>query len=207
MRRTNLFAAAALAIVAAASLAGCASGSLASEGAAQGAKSGAVGGAVAGAVASLFFGGNVAENIVAGAAISAAAGAAVGGAAGASQDKQIEQQRTMSETDAALLQKLGPDNFEAARELGLCKHKTAIGKARTAYGRAQSDEHKRYALMIEAIANEEIGLTDAADKVYPLLLPLYGEGATIDRVKADAQTGIQRVQQARQSRGLNPTCD
>jgi len=40
-----------------------------------------------------------------------------------------------------------------------------------------------------------------------LLLPLYGEGATIDRVKTDAQTGIQRVQQARQSRGLNPTCD
>jgi hypothetical protein len=135
------------------SLAGCAPGSLASEGAAQGAKSGALGGAVAGAVGSLFWGGNVVENMVAGAVVTAAAGAAVGGAAGASQDKAIEQQRDMSERDAALQQRLGPDNFAAARELALCKHKTAIGKARTAYGREQDPARKRYALMIESIAN------------------------------------------------------
>jgi hypothetical protein len=194
------------AAIATASLAGCASGSLASEGAAQGAKSGAIGGAVAGAVASIFWGGNVVENMVAGAAVSAAAGAAMGGAAGASADKEIEQKRNMSEEQAALLQKIGPDNFDAARELGLCKHKTAIGKARTAYGRAQDNDHKRYALMIEAIANEEVGLSADAEKVYPLLVSTYGEGATVDQVKADVQKGLQRVQQARQTHGLNPTC-
>ena len=208
MQHGNFFVAAALvAVISATSLNGCAPGSLASEGASQGAKSGAVGGAVAGAVASLFFGGNVAQNVVAGAAISAAAGAAVGGAAGASADKQIEQQRNMSESEAALRQKLGPDNFEAARELGLCKHKTAIGKARTAYGLAPDDERKRYALMIEAIANEELGMSDAAAKIYPMLVPLSGEGATVESVAAQVQTGVQRVQQARQTHGLNPTCD
>jgi hypothetical protein len=195
------------AAVVSALLSGCASGSLASEGAAQGAKSGAIGGAVAGAVLSIFTGGNVAQNIAVSAAASAAAGAAIGGAAGSTADKEIEQQRNLSEADAAVAQKLGRENFEAARELALCKHKTAIGKARTAYGRAADDEHKRYALMIEAIADEELGLTAAADEVYPLLLSAYGEGATLEAVRNDVQSGLQRVQQARQSHGLNPTCD
>jgi hypothetical protein len=187
-------------------LAACAPGSLASEGASQGAKSGALGGAVAGAVGSLFWGGNVVENMVAGAAVSAAAGAAIGGAAGASADKQIADQRAMSERDAVLQQRLGEDNFSAARELAQCKHKTAIGKARTAYGRAQDTDRKRYALMIEAISNEELGLADANEKIYPLLLPLYGEGATVDRVKADIAKGEGLVQDARESHGLSRDC-
>jgi hypothetical protein len=98
--------------------------------------------------------------------------ASEGGTAGASQDKAIADQRAMSERDAALQQKLGSDNFEAARQLALCKHKTAIGKAKTAYGRAQDPERKRYALTIEAIANRELGMTEAEQQIYPLLLPL-----------------------------------
>ena len=188
-------------------LARCAPGSLASEGAAQGAKSGALGGAVAGAVGSLFWGGNVVENMVAGAVVTAAAGAAVGGAAGASQDKQIEQQRNASERDLALQQKLGRDNFEAARELAMCKHKTAIGKARTAYGRAQDDERKRYALMIEAISNRELENEDAEQKTYPLLLPLYGEGATVDQVQADIAKAEGLIQDAREQHGVSRTCE
>src|SRR5262245_1315247 len=174
-----------LASIAMTSLAGCASGSLASEGAAQGAKSGALGGAVAGAVGSLFWGGNVVENMVAGAVVTAAAGAAVGGAAGASQDKAIADQRAMSERDAALQQRLGPDNFEAAKQLALCKHKTAIGKARTAYGRAEDTERKRYALMIEAIANSELGATEAEQKIYPLLVTLYGAGESTEKIQTE----------------------
>jgi hypothetical protein len=188
-------------------LAGCAPGSLAAEGAGQGAKSGALGGAVAGAVGSLFWGGNVVENMVAGAVVTAAAGAAVGGAAGASQDKAIEQQRNASERDAALQQKLGPDNFEAARELAMCKHKTAIGKARTAYGRAQDTDRKRYALMIEAIANRELDNSDAEQKTYPLLLPLYGEGATVDTVQADVAKGESLIQDVREQHGVSRTCE
>lgn len=189
------------------SLAGCAPGSLASEGAAQGAKSGALGGAVAGAVGSLFWGGNVVENMVAGAVVTAAAGAAVGGAAGASQDKAIEQQRDMSERDAALQQRLGPDNFAAARELALCKHKTAIGKARTAYGREQDPARKRYALMIESIANRELGVTEAQNEINPLLLRLYGEGATVEQIDADIAKGETLVQDARESHGMSRSCE
>jgi len=207
MRKVMYASAVILASVVTTSLTGCAPGSLASEGASSGAKSGAIGGAVAGAVGSIFWGGNVVENMVAGAAVSAAAGAAIGGAAGASQDKAIEQQRTQSERDAALQQKLGADNFAAAQELALCKHKTAIGKARTAYGRAQDNDRKRYALMIEAIANRELERPEEEQKTYPLLLPLYGEGATVDRIKADVDKGEQLVQDARERHGGTRNCE
>jgi hypothetical protein len=193
--------------IALSTLAGCASGSLASEGAAQGAKSGALGGAVAGAVGSLFWGGNVVENMVAGAVVTAAAGAAVGGAAGASQDRAIADQRAMSERDAALQQKLGSDNFEAAKQLALCKHKTAIGKAKTAYGRAEDPERKRYALTIEAIANRELGMTEAEQEIYPLLTPLYGAGAGTEQVMADIDKGEKLVQDAREANGVSRTCE
>lgn len=188
-------------------LAGCASGSLAAEGAGQGAKAGAVGGAVAGAVGSLFWGGSVVENMVAGAVVSAAAGAAIGGAAGASQDKAIAEQREQSERDAALQQRLGVDNFVAAKELALCKHKTAIGKARTAYGRAQDADRKRYALMIEAISNRELENRDAEQKTYPLLVPLYGEGATTERIEADVTKGEGLIQDVREAHGYSRTCE
>jgi hypothetical protein len=188
-------------------VAGCASGSLAAEGAGKGAKSGAIGGAVAGAVGSLFWGGSVVENMVAGAVVSAAAGAAIGGAAGASEDQAIAEQRAQSERDSALQQKLGTDNFAAAKELALCKHKTAIGKARTAYGRAEDADRKRYALMIEAIANRELENQDAEQKTYPLLLPLYGEGATTDRIEADVTKGEGLIQDVREAHGYSRTCE
>ena len=188
-------------------LSGCAAGSLASEGAASGAKSGAVGGAIAGAVGSIFWGGNVVQNMAASAVVGAATGAAIGGASGQAADKKIEAKRNLSEADAALLNKLGQDNFEAAVELAHCKHKTAIGKARTAFGTASSREHERYALAIEAIANEEMGDAAAAQKVYPLLASRYADGnGTVERAHADALAGVLQVQKVRQEHGLKPTC-
>jgi hypothetical protein len=188
-------------------LSGCAAGSLASEGAAAGGKSGALGGAVAGAVGSIFWGGNVLENMATTAVVGAATGAAMGGAAGRGADKKIEAKRNMSEADAAIAAKLGPANFEAATQLALCKHKTAIGKARTAYGTTENPELKRYALFIEAIANEESGDSAGAQKVYPLLVPTYPDGGgTVEKARADTLAGILKVQQARQQRGLKPTC-
>lgn len=189
-------------------LSGCAAGSLASEGAASGGKSGALGGAVAGAVGSIFWGGNVLENMAVSAVVGAATGAAIGGAAGHSADKKIEAKRNMSEADAALAARLGPANFEAVVELGHCKHKTAVGKARTAYGTTQDPELQRFALFIEAIANEEMGDTAAAQKVYPMLASTYPDGSgTVEKARADTLAGILKLQQARQERGLKPTCN
>ncbi len=185
---------------------GCAPGSQASEGAESGAKSGAIGGAVAGAVASIFWGGNVAQNIAASAAIGAASGAAMGGASGAEQDKKIAEKREMSEQDMALQQKLGSDNWEAAKQLALCKHKTAVGKARTAYGTAGDLERRKYALMIEAAADEEMGDTEAAAKVYPLYVSIDPAQPTVDKVRADVLSGLLKVQQVRKDHGLPPTC-
>ena len=207
MHVTLRFASIAAACAAAYLLGGCAAGSLASEGAAQGGKSGALGGAVAGAVGSVFWGGNVVENMVASAAVGAATGAVVGGASGRSADKKIEQRRAMSEADLAMQAQLGPENYEAARQLALCNHKTAIGRAKTAYGLAPDPERRRYALLIEAIANEEMGDAAGAQKVYPLLVPLYPDGSgSVDKARADALAGILKVQQTRREHGRAPTC-
>ena len=181
---------------------GCAPGSQASEGAASGAKSGLVGGAVAGAVASIFWGGNVAGNIAASAAIGAASGAAMGGMSGSEEDKQIAAKREMSEQDMALQQKLGADNWEAAKQLALCKHKTAVGKARTAYGRASDLDRRKYALMIEAAADEESGDTEAAAKVYPLYVSIDPSQPSVDKVRSDVLAGLLKVQQVRKDHGL-----
>jgi len=138
--------------------------------------------------------------------VGAAAGAVMGGAQGAAADRQIEARRNMSEQDAKILAQIGPDNFAAAKELAYCKHKTAIGKARTAYGLATTDDYKRYALMIEAISNEEMGDPAAAQKVYPLLVTLDPQITTVDAARADALNGILQIQKIRQDHGLKPTC-
>ncbi len=187
-------------------LGGCAAGSLGAEGASNGAKAGALGGAVAGAVGSLFWGGNVVQNMATSAVVGAATGAAMGGAAGSAQDRQIEAQRNMSQADADILARIGPDNFAAAKELAQCNHRTAIGKARTAFGRAPNDEYKRYALMIEAISDEEMGDPAAAQKVYPLLLTVDPQHTTVDSARAAALDGILKVQKAREERGMRATC-
>ena len=187
-------------------LGGCAAGSLGAKGASNGAKSGALGGAVAGAVGSLFWGGNVVQNMAASAAVGAATGAVMGGAAGNAPDRQIEAKRTMSQADADILARIGPDNFAAAKELAQCNHRTAIGKARTAFGRAPNDDYKRYALMIEAISDEEMGDAAAAQKVYPLLMSVDPQHTTVDSARAAALDGILKVQKAREERGLRPTC-
>lgn len=199
--------AASASILIALALSGCASGSLASDGAESGAKSGALGGAVAGAIGSIFWGGNVVGNMAAGAVIGGASGAAIGGASGHAADKKIEAKRNLSEADAELAARLGPANFEAAVELANCNHKTAIGKARTAFGVTDDRELQRYALLIEAVSNEEMGDTAAAQKVYPLLARTYPDGGgTVDKAHADTLAGILKVQQVRQGHGLKPTC-
>ena len=195
-----------LVLVVTAALAGCAAGSLGAQGASAGARSGGVGGAVAGAVGSIFWGGNVVQNMAASAVVGATTGAVMGGMVGNAQDRQIEARRNMSQADAEILARIGPDNFEAAKELAYCRHKTAIGKARTAFGLATTDDYKRYALMIESISDEEMGDAAAAQKVYPLLVTLDPQHTTVDSARADALSGILKVQKAREERGLKPTC-
>ncbi len=195
-----------LVLVGALPMAACAPGSMASRGAATGAKQGAVGGAVAGAIGSIFWGGNVLENMAVSAAVGAASGAAMGAASGAGADTEIEARRQLSEQDAALMQKLGRDNFDAAVALAQCRHARAMGLARTAYGTADDDEHRRYALMIEAIAAEESGDTETAAKAYPLLLRVAPALATTDRARTEALAGILKIQKIRQEHGLAPTC-
>src|SRR5215467_5553783 len=150
--------------------------------AAQGAKTGAVGGAVAGAVLGILTGGNVGASIAVGAATSAAAGAAVGAmsppqpsqapAAPASQNpgNSARTDPKLAERQQALEKQIGPANFDAARMLALCRYDSSIELARNAYTSADTQERRGYALMIEAVAEEERGDTAAAAAVYPRLV-------------------------------------
>jgi hypothetical protein len=186
--------------------------------AAEGAKSGAVGGAVAGAVLGIFTG-NVVGSAVAGAAASAAAGAAVGGltpkqpAQGAApppaQAPAANPARTdpkLAERQQALEAKIGPANFDAARMLALCRHDSAAELARNAYNTADTQERRGYALMIEAVSDEEKGNTAAAAAIYPKLVEVHPQFSSTDQARSAALSGVLKVQQVRKDYGLSPTC-
>jgi hypothetical protein len=109
----------------------------------EGAKAGLVGGAVAGAVGSLFWGGNVLESAAVGAITTAAAGAAVGGMTKKPESGEQAGSATSAPTsdqdiikrDRALEERIGEENFEAARQLARCQHDRAIDEARKAFRR------------------------------------------------------------------------
>jgi hypothetical protein len=179
----------------------------------EGAKAGLVGGAVAGAVGSLFWGGNVLESAAVGAITTAAAGAAVG----ATQKKPEASEQAKStapattdqdviQRDRALEQRIGEDNFEAARLLGRCQHDRAIEQARKAYSAVDTDERRAYALMIEAVAAEEKGDEATAAAVYPRFVELAPSHGPVEKARSEALSGILKVQQARKAHGLQPLC-
>jgi hypothetical protein len=185
--------------------------------AAEGAKSGAVGGAVAGAVIGIFTG-NVAGSMVAGAAASAAAGAAVGGmtpkqpqgaappAPQAPAANPTSMDPKLAERQNALEEKIGPANFDAARMLALCRHDSATELARNAYKTADTQERRGYALMIEAVADEEKGDTAAAAALYPQLVQVHPQFSSTDQARSAALSGVLKVQQVRKEYGRSPTC-
>lgn len=183
--------------------------------AAEGAKSGAVGGAVAGAVLGVFTG-NVGASMVAGAAASAAAGAAIGGmtpkAPQGAAPAPVQGQGNpvtdpkLGERQQALEKKIGPANFDAARMLALCRHNSAIELARNAYTTADTQERRGYALMIEAVAEEEKGDTATAAAVYPRLVEVAPGIGSTDKARSAALSGVLKVQQVRKDYGHSPTC-
>lgn len=181
----------------------------------EGAKQGFVGGAVAGAVGSLFWGGNVLENAAIGAVTTAAAGAAVGAmnkkptaepAAATPSPAAGTSDQAIIQRDRELEQRIGTDNFEAARQLARCQHDRAIEDARKAYTAADTDERRAYALMIEAVAAEEKGDTATAAAVYPKLVEIAPSHGPVDKARSEALSGILKVQQARKAHALPPLC-
>ena len=69
-----------------------------------------------------------------------------------------------------------------------------------------TDERRAYALMIEAVAAEEKGDTEAAASVYPRIVELAPSHGSVDKVRSEALSGILKVQQARKAHGLEPIC-
>jgi hypothetical protein len=181
----------------------------------EGAKQGFVGGAVAGAVGSLFWGGNVLQSAAVGAVATAAAGAAVGGMskkpeasgqAASTAPAAAASDQDVIARDRAIEERIGAENFEAARLLGRCQHDRAIDQARKAYREVDTNERRAYALLIEAVAAEEKGDTVTAAAVYPKFVELAPDHGPVEKARNEALSGILKVQQARKEHGLQPLC-
>ena len=201
-------------------LAGCATDSQAGKQAGRGAVYGAVGGAVAGAVSSAIFGGSIIGGAASGAAIGAASGAATGAVAGAMSDserKQMEAKAAQPQekpgkgvgTDpkfAELEKEIGKKNFEAATLIADCKHGQAIGTAVEAYAQTQDSKQRAYALMIQAIAAEEMGDKDMAASLYPRIAQAAPSIGTPEKARTEALEGVMGIQKIRKDYGLPPLC-
>lgn len=197
-------------------LAGCAADSQAGKQAGRGAALGGVGGAVGGAVSSLLWGGNIVEGAVKGGISGAATGAAVGGVSGAMADSEAKQKEARAQAEpkpiesdprfAQLEEKIGKENFEAAKLLAGCKHGQAIGAAVEAYAGTQDPKQRAYALLIQAIAAEEMGDKDLAASLYPRIVQAAPSIGTVEKARAEALEGVMKIQRIRQDHGLPPLC-
>lgn len=203
-------------------LAGCAAKSQAGAQAARGGVLGAVGGAVAGAVSGLLWGGNPIEGAVKGSITGAVSGAAVGAVSGVMADSQGDRQaenKTVIQANsqavqkdgrlsdlAQLQKKIGPKNFEASMLLADCKHKQAIETAQEAFREANDNDRRSYALLLRAIAAEEMGDKDQAALVYPEMVKQDPTLENKDKARSAALEGIIRLQKLRQDHSMAPTC-
>ena len=184
---------------------GCGS-SQAARGAGEGAALGAVGGAVAGAVGAMIFGGNVAQGAAAGAAMGAASGAATGAMSGAMADSKVKEQQAREQQTAALKEKIGDQNFEAANLLAHCKHRQAIGAAQKAYASTENPDRRLYALYIQAVAAEESGDAKLASSVYAQAIKDDPSRGPAEKIKVKSLEGVMKAQQIRKDHGLPPLC-
>ena len=177
------------------------------QGAAQGGAMGLVGGMAAGAVNSLLFGGNVLEGAVSGGVSGAAGGAAAGAVAGGVSARQAEAQKSASaksQTDVeALRRKLGDLNFQAAVLLLQGHRKDATAMANRAIAEADQTDRKVFALTVRAVAENEAGNTEAAEKTYADIAKADPK-RSIDKARGDTLQAILKVQGIRKEQGIRP---
>lgn len=208
-------------IVAAAVAAGCSTAS--QEGATRGASRGAVGGMVAGAVGTVFWGGDAVNNALRAGAVGAASGAAVGAMDGAARDREArgsdmppptppaarpagQPAGTAADANAALRALIGDANFAAGEELARCRHVTAMARAERAFATETVTARRGYALLIEAMAAEESNNITRADDVYRRWAEFDPARADRNAARAEALSGLQKVQRIRQDAGLPVLC-
>jgi hypothetical protein len=211
-------------IVAAAVAGGCSTAS--QEGAGRGASRGAVGGMVAGAVGTVFWGGDAVNNALRAGAVGAASGAAVGAMDGAARDREARGTdmpppaptqpaarpasppagTAAADPNAGLRALIGDANFAAGEELARCRHVTAMSRAERAVATETVTARRGYALLIEAMAAEESNNTARADDVYRRWGEFDPARADRNAARAEALSGLQKVQRIRQDAGLPVLC-
>ena len=107
---------------------------------------------------------------------------------------------------AARVEETYEPNFEAARLLADCKHGQAIGAAVEAYAGTQNSKQRSYALMIQAIAAEELGDKALASSLYPRIVQEDPSLGTKEKARAETLEGVMKIQKIRKDYGLPPIC-
>jgi hypothetical protein len=172
-----------------------------------------VGGAVAGAVGSLLWGGNPVEGAVKGGVVGAASGAATGAMAGSQRDRAAKEQsaakppaNNFDTNQAELRKRIGDRNYSTAVLLTQCRHKEAIASTQETLASSKDPQERQYAWLIQSVAAEESGDKQLASSIYPQIAKEDSSRGGVDKLRADALEGVIKVQNARRSHGLPPTC-
>lgn len=197
------------------SLMGCAANSQVGKKVSKGSVVAVVGAAAAGAVTGLVTGGPIGaiQGGITGAtssAISTATGVVAGaveeGDSKAVQTGQIKDLSTRQKELAELEARIGKRNYEATLLLADCKHRQAIEVASDALGESKDSTQRTYALLLQAIAAEEMGDKTTAASFYPRMVQQDSQYRNIDKARSDALEGVLKIQQLRRDHGLPPLC-
>ncbi|MHB8139202.1 MAG: hypothetical protein ACYDGO_12570 [Smithellaceae bacterium] len=197
------------------SLTGCAANSQVGKKVGKGNLVAVAGAAVAGAVSGLVTGGPIGaiQGGITG-ATSSAISSATGAVAGVIEENetkavkpiQIKDISTRQKELAELEARIGKRNYEAALLLADCKHRQSIDAAGEAFRKAKDSGQRTYALLLQAIAAEEMGDKTMAASFYPKMLQENPQYDNIDKARSDTLEGVLKIQRLRQDHGMSPLC-
>ncbi|MDD4356476.1 MAG: hypothetical protein PHN98_04415 [Smithellaceae bacterium] len=197
------------------SLSGCAANSQVGKKVSKGSVVAVVGAAAAGAVSGLVTGGPIGaiQGGITG-ATSSAISSATGVVAGVIEEtetkevqkSQIKDLSTRQKELAELEARIGKKNYGATLLLADCHHRRAIEMANEAFGESKDSTQRTYALLLQAIAAEEMGDKALAASFYPKIIQESPQCRNLDKARADALEGVLKIQQLRRDHGLPPLC-
>ncbi len=143
-------------------------------------------------------------------AISSATGVVAGviedGDSKAVKTGQIKDISTKQKELAELEARIGKSNYEATLLLADCNHRRAIEVANGAFGESKDSTQRTYALLLQAMAAEEMGDKTMAASFYPKMIQEGPQYRNIDQARSDALEGVLKIQHLRRDHGLPPLC-
>lgn len=197
------------------SITGCAANSQVSKKVGKSNMVAVVGAAAAGAVSGLITGGPIGaiQGGITG-ATSSAISSATGVVADVIEENETKEMQKGQIKDLSTRQKeldelearIGKRNYEATLLLADCNHRRAIEVAKEAFGESKDSMQRVYALLLQAMAAEEMGDKSMAASFYPKIIQESPQYHNVDKARSDALEGVLKTQQLRRDHGLPPLC-